>query len=114
VLSYVQGGSANVWKENVLEKLKERELEYESVGKFLAAIKKEFRGGKKESVKIAELKRLEQGERTMEEFVQEFRRAVRGSRYKERLLVEKFKRRMNRMIRRKLMEAGRPSTSIEQ
>jgi len=110
----VQGGSANVWKENVLEKLKERELEYVSVGKFLAAIKKEFRGGEKELVKVAELKRLEQGGRTIEEFVQEFKRVVRGSEYKERLLVEKFKRRMNRVIRRKLMKAGRPPTSIEQ
>jgi len=52
-----------------LEKLEEGELEYESVGEFLAAIKKEFREGEEESVKVAELKRLEQGERTMEEFV---------------------------------------------
>jgi len=50
----------------------------------------------------------------MEEFIQEFRRAARGSRYKRRLLIEEFKREMNRMIRRKLMEAERPPTSIEQ
>ena len=49
----------------------------------------------------------------MEEFVQEFRRAARESRYRERLLVEEFKRRMNGMIRRKLMEAERPPSSIE-
>jgi len=41
----------------------------------------------------------------MEEFVQEFKRVARGSRYEERLLVEEFKREMNSMIRRKLMEA---------
>jgi len=34
-------------------------LEYETVEEFLADIRKEFRGGDKESVKIAELKRLE-------------------------------------------------------
>jgi len=39
---------------------------------------------------------------------------VRGSRYEGRLLVEEFKRRMNKMIRRKLIEAERPPTSIEQ
>jgi len=38
----------------------------------LADIKKEFGGGDEESVKVAELKKLEQGEKTMEEFVQEF------------------------------------------
>jgi len=73
------------------------------VGEFLAAIKKEFRKGKEKSVKVAELKRVEQEGRTIEEFVQEFRRAARGSRYKRRLLIEKFKRGMNGMIRRKLM-----------
>jgi len=34
VLSYVQGGSADVWKENVLEELEAGELEFETVGNF--------------------------------------------------------------------------------
>ena len=69
MLSFVQGGSADIWKENVLEDLEERVLEYESVGEFLAAIKKEFGEGEEESVKVAELKKLEQGGRMIEEFV---------------------------------------------
>ena len=59
VLSYVQGGLADVWKENVLENLETGVLEYETVGEFWVDIKKEFGGGDKESVKIAELKKLE-------------------------------------------------------
>ena len=51
-----------------MKDLEERTLEYKSVGKFLAAIKEEFRRGK-ELVKVAELKKLEQGGRTIEEFV---------------------------------------------
>ena len=70
-------------------------------------------GGEEESVKAVELKKLEQGGRTMEEFVQEFKRAARGSGYEERPLVEEFKRGMNGGIRRKLMEAENPPTSIE-
>ena len=50
----------------------------------------------------------------MEEFVQEFKRVVRGSGYKGRLLVEEFKRGMNGVIRRKLMEAENQPGSIEQ
>ena len=50
----------------------------------------------------------------MEEFVQEFKRAARGSGYEERPLIEEFKRRMNGGIRRKLMEAENPPASIEQ
>jgi len=44
-------------------------LEYEMAGEFLADLKKEFRGEEKEIVKVAELRRLEQEEKTMEEFV---------------------------------------------
>jgi len=69
VLLYVQGESADVWKENILEDLEEGELEYKSVEEFLAVIKKEFGREEEELVKVAELKRLEQGERTIEKFV---------------------------------------------
>ena len=114
VLSYVQGGSADVWKENVMEELEAGEVEYESVEEFLTSLKKEFGGGEEELVKAAELRKIEQGGRTMEELVQEFKRAARGSGYEGRPLVEKFKRGMNRTIRRKLIEVERLSTSIEQ
>jgi len=98
----------------MLEDLEAGEVEYKSVGEFLAAIRKKFRGGDEEVVKVAELKKIEQGGRMMEEFVQEFRRATRGSEYEERPLVEKFKRGISGAIRKKLIEAERPPTSIEQ
>ena len=114
ILSYVQEGTADVWKENVLEELETVELEFETIGEFLAEIKKEFGGEEEESVKAAELRKLEQGGRIIEEFVQEFKRVVRGSGYKRRLLVEEFKRGMNEVIRRKLMEAKNQPSFIEQ
>jgi len=97
-----------------MEELEAGEIEYETVEEFLTVLKREFGRGEEESVKAAELRKLEQGGRMMEEFVQEFKRAVRGSRYKERLLVEEFKRGMNEGIRRKLMEAENQLASIEQ
>ena len=98
----------------MLEELEAGELEFETVGEFLAEIKKEFGGEEEESVKAAELKKLEQGRRMMEEFIQEFKRAMRGSKYERRLLVKEFKREINRMIIRKLMEAENQPGSIEQ
>ena len=100
-----------MWKENVMEELKTGELEYEIAEDFLMSLRKKFGGGEEESVKAAE---LEQGGKIMEEFIQEFKRAVRGSRYEGRLLVEEFKRGMNGEIRRKLMEAENPLAFIEQ
>jgi len=55
----VQEGVIDVWKENILEDLERGLLEYETAGEFLADIKKEFEGGDKETVKVAELKRIE-------------------------------------------------------
>ena len=73
VLSYIQGELADVWKENMLEDLEAGLLEYETLREVLADIRKEFGGGDEESVKVAELKRLEQEGKIIEEFVQEFR-----------------------------------------
>ena len=50
----------------------------------------------------------------IEEFVQDFKRIARGSGYEEHPLIEEFKRGMNRVIRRKLMEAENQPSSIEQ
>jgi len=65
----------------MLEELEAGELEFEIIGEFLAEIKKKFGEEKEKLVKATELKRIEQGERMMEEFVQEFKRAARGSGY---------------------------------
>ena len=58
VLTYMQGGSVDVWKENIMEELELVEVEYELVEEFLTCLKKEFGGGEEESVKAAELRKL--------------------------------------------------------
>ena len=103
-----------IWKKNMMEELETEEIEFESVGEFLAEIKKEFGGGDEESVKVVELKKIEQGGRTMKEFVQDFKRVARRSGYKGCPLIEEFKWGMNGSIRRKLMEAENQPGSIEQ
>ena len=87
---------------------------YETVEEFLTSLKKEFGRGEEELVKAAELRKLEQEGKMMEKFVQELKRAARGSGYERRPLVEEFKREMNGGIRRKLMEAENQPASIKQ
>ena len=77
-------------------------------------IRQEFGEFDKESRKVNELRVLEQGSRTVDEYVQEFKRAARGSGYEGRALVEEFKRGLSRVIRRRLAEAEAPPTTIEQ
>ena len=97
-----------------MEELESGEIEYEITEEFLMNLKKEFGGGEDELVKVVELRKLEQGGRTIEEFLQEFKKAARGSGYEKRPLIEEFKRRMNGEIRRKLMEMENLPASIEQ
>ena len=63
---------------------------------------------------MAELRKLEQGGGTMEEFVQEFKKVARESGYEGRPLIEKFKRGMSGGIRRKLMKVENLPAFIEQ
>ena len=44
-------------------------LEYKMVGEFLADIRREFERGDKETIKVAELKRLGQRGKMMKKFV---------------------------------------------
>ena len=53
----MQGGSADIWKENVMEELELGEIEYEIAEEFLMSLKKKFREGEDESVKVAELRK---------------------------------------------------------
>jgi len=55
----------------MLEDLKAKALEYIVVGEFLADLKKEFSGRDDEAIKVVKSKRIEQGSRMMEVFVQE-------------------------------------------
>ena len=114
MLTYIQEGSGDVQKKNMIKDLETGVLEIKIVGEFLEIIRKKFGEGNNESRKVAELKELKQRGITIEDFVQEFRRAVKRSGYMERLLVKEFKREMNKEIQRRLMEAECQSISIEQ
>jgi len=65
----VQEAIADIQKENVLEDLETEILEYKTTGEFLADLKKEFGGEEEKMIKAAELRRLKQEEKIMEEFV---------------------------------------------
>ena len=65
MLSYVQGGVANIWKKNVIENLESKKLKYIIVGEFLIDLKNEFGEGDDETIKAVKLKKIEQGSRTI-------------------------------------------------
>jgi len=114
VLSYVQGGVAEIWKDNILDEITKGTSTVQMVEELFTKTQQEFGEFDKESQKVDELRLLEQGSKTVDEYIQEFRRAARESGYERRALVEEFKRGLNRVVRRKLAEAETPPTTITQ
>jgi len=112
VLSYVQGGIAEAWKDNLMDELSKGESEVETVEQLFSKIRNDFGETSEEERKIEQLRTIEQGERTCDEYVQEFKKVTRGSGYKGRPLIKEFKRGLNRTIRKKLTEAEEPPITI--
>jgi len=111
VLSYVQGGVAEAWKDNLMDELAKGESEVESVEQLFTKIRNDFGEMSEEERKIEQLWTIEQAGRMCDEYVQEFKKVARGSGYEGRPLIEEFKRGLNGAIRRKLAEAEElPST----
>jgi len=112
VLSYVQGGVAEAWKDNLLDELAKGESEIETTERLFTKIRNEFGETLEEERKIEQLWTIEQGGRTCDEYVQEFKKVARESSYEGRPLIEEFKRELNGAIKRKLAEAEKPLSTI--
>ena len=57
-MSYI-GKDSKYLEKNIVENLKNRELEYLTIGKFLMDLEKKFRERDDETMKVAELKKVE-------------------------------------------------------
>ena len=112
VLSYVQGGVAEAWKDDLLDEVAKEESEIETVKALFKKIRDEFGQTSEEERKIEQLRIIEQEGRTCDKYIQEFKKVTRGSSYEGRPLIEEFKRGLNRAIRKKLAKAKEPPTTI--
>ena len=79
LLLYVQGGIVEAWKDNLLDELAKGELEVELAEQLFTKIRNDFGETSEEERKIEQLRTIEQGERTCDEYVQEFKKITRGS-----------------------------------
>ena len=86
----------------------------ETVEELFAKMWEEFREFDKESRKVDELRVLKQGGQTYNEYIQIFKKVLRGSGYEGRPLIEEFKRGLNGNIWRRLVEAELPSITIKE
>ena len=80
--------------------------------KLFTKIRNNFGETSEEERKIEQLWTIEQGKRTCDEYMQEFKKVTRGSSYTGRSLIKEFKRGLNGTIRRKLAKAEELPTTI--
>jgi len=88
------------------------ESEVETAEQLFLKIRNNFGEMSEEERKIEQLRTIEQGGRTCNKYVQEFKKVARKSGYEGRPLIEEFKRELNGTIRRKLAEAEKPPSTI--
>ena len=69
VLSYVQEGIVEAWKDNLLDKLAKRESEVESVEQLFTKIRSNFGETSEEERKIEQLRTIEQGGKTYNKYI---------------------------------------------
>jgi len=102
------------WKDNILDEITKGTSDVETMEELSEKMREEFGEFDEESRKADELRLLTQGSKTCDEYVQEFRRAARGSGYEGRALINRFKEGLNGTIKRKLAKAeSLPSTIME-
>ena len=65
----MQGGLADIWNKNIMEDLESGSLSYAIVREFLVYLKQEFGEEDDKTIKVADLKQIEQEGKTIKEFV---------------------------------------------
>ena len=81
VLSYVQEEVVEIWKYNILDEITNGTLVVQTMDKLFTKIRQEFGEFDEKSRKVNELRVLEQGRKTIDKYVQEFRRVAKESDY---------------------------------
>ena len=75
----------------MLDELAKGESEVELVEQLFTKIRNDFGETSEEEKKIEQLRTIEQGGKTCDKYVQEFKKVARGNGYEGRPLIEEFK-----------------------
>jgi len=114
VLFYIQGGVVEAWKDNLLDKLSKGESQVKTAEELFSKMRNKFGEMAEKEKKVEQLRTIEQEGRTCNEYIQEFKKIARESRYERQFFIEKFKRGLSERIRRKLAEAKSPPCTIKE
>jgi len=114
ILSYMQTGSAKTWRDYVVALMYKGQQSFSTSDELLKEIDRKFGDTDKRTMQSLKIRTIQQGDRSVDEHVQEFEKAALEAGYEGYLLVVEFKRSLNAGLWRRLMELWPMPLTIEQ
>jgi len=113
ILSYLQGGIAQKWREVAVREIMAGAIPFENSDELMEAIVKTFGDPNEADTGVFEITTMNQGEKTADEHVQDFKIAAHSAGYSGIALIHEFKRSLNKALRERLNNLERRPTAIE-
>jgi len=114
ILSYMQTGSAKIWHNYIVTLMYKGQQLFSTSDELLKEIDWKFRDMDKRTTQSLKIRTIQQGDRLVDEHVQEFEKAALEAGYKGYPLIVEFKCLLNSGLRRRLMELRPMPMTIQQ
>jgi len=114
ILLYMQTGSAKTWRNYVVTLMFKGQQSFTTSDELLREIDQKFGDTDKRTTQSLKIRTLQQGDKLVDEHVQDFEKAALKARYEEYPLVVEFKRSLNAGLQRRLTELRPMPVTIEQ
>jgi len=114
ILLYMQTGSAKTWRDYIVALMYKDQQSFSTSDELLKEIDRKFGDTDKRTTQSLKIRTIQQGDRSVDEHVQEFEKAALEAGYEGYPLVVEFKCSLNSGLRRRLMELRPMSVTIQQ
>ena len=114
ILSYMQTGSAKIWHDYDIALMYKGQQSFLMSDELLKKIDRKFSDMDKRTTQSLKIRTIQQGDRSVDEYIQEFEKAALEAGYKGYPLVVEFKCSLNSGLRRRLTELQPMPVTIQQ
>jgi len=114
ILLYMQTGSAKTWRDYIIALMYKGQQLFSMSDELLKEIDRKFGDMNKRTTQSLKIRTIQQGDRLVDEHVQEFEKAALEAGYEGYLLVVEFKCSLNSGLKRRLTELWPMPVTIQQ
>ena len=100
----MQSGTAHTWRDYVVSRMLRHDWMFRTGDALLREVQVKFGDMDKQMTMFLKIRTMMQGDKPVDEHVQEFEKAAMEAEYEEKPLIAEFKQSLNVGLRRRLME----------